>query len=291
MTLLARAEASLSQAKLGSAQRIEDVLTEDSDGPVQIRLEQSLAEALQDNAFELYFQPKIELATGRVLSAEALLRWQTPEGEFVAPELIVQWAESSGRSYDLTKWVVHRALRQMREWQGSMDISVAVNVPANLAGERDLPALLHDAIAIWGVKPDRVVVEITESAIIEDKQSGFDNLLKLREMGVTLSIDDFGTGYSSLSYFKHIPAAELKIDKSFVDSMLVDAQDMELVKIIIHIAHQFGLRVVAEGVEDRQSLDKLRELGCDYAQGYYISRPLPREDFEAWIASWRGLDG
>ncbi|MBP6723298.1 MAG: bifunctional diguanylate cyclase/phosphodiesterase [Halioglobus sp.] len=291
MTLLARAEASLSQAKLGSAQRIEDVLAEDSDGPVQIRLEQSLAEALQDNAFELYFQPKIELATGRVLSAEALLRWQTPGGEFVAPEIIVRWAESSGRSYDLTKWVVHRALRQLREWQGSMDISVAVNVPANLAGERDLPALLHDAIAIWGVKPDRVVVEITESAIIEDKESGFDNLLKLREMGVTLSIDDFGTGYSSLSYFKHIPAAELKIDKSFVDSMLVDAQDMELVKIIIHIAHQFGLRVVAEGVEDRQSLEKLRELGCDYAQGYYISRPLPQDKFEAWVAGWRGLDG
>ncbi len=291
MTLLARAEASLSHVKLGGVQRIEDVLAEDSDAPMQIRLEQSLAEALQDNAFELCFQPKIELATGRILSAEALLRWQTPQGEFVAPELIVQWAESAGRSYDLTKWVVHRALRQLREWQGGMDISIAVNVPANLAGDRDLPALLHDAIAIWGVKSDRVVVEITESAIIEDKQSGFDNLLKLREMGINLSIDDFGTGYSSLSYFKHIPAAELKIDKSFIDSMLVDAQDMELVKIIIHIAHQFGLRVVAEGVEDRESLDKLRELGCDYAQGYYISRPLPRDEFLAWVASWRGSSG
>ena len=136
MTLLAHAEASLSHVKLGGVQRIEDMLAEDSDRPVQIRLEQSLAEALQDNAFELCFQPKIELATDRVLSAEALLRWQTPQGEFVAPELIVQWAESAGRSYDLTKWVVHRALRQLREWQGSMDISVAVNVPANLAGDR-----------------------------------------------------------------------------------------------------------------------------------------------------------
>ncbi len=289
MTLLARAEASLSHVKLGGVQRIEDVLAQDVDGPGQIRLEQSLAEALQDNAFELYFQPKVELATGRVLSAEALLRWQTPEGDFVSPELIVDWAESAGRSYDLTKWVVHRALRQMREWQSTMDISVAVNVPATLAGDRDLPALVHDAIAIWGVKPDRVVVEITESAIIQDKQSGFDNLLKLREMGVHLSIDDFGTGYSSLSYFKHIPAAELKIDKSFVDSMLVDGQDMELVKIIIHIAHQFGLRVVAEGVEDRESLEKLRELGCDYVQGYYISRPLPRDEFVAWVANWHGL--
>jgi EAL domain-containing protein (putative c-di-GMP-specific phosphodiesterase class I) len=110
-------------------------------------------------------------------------------------------------------------------------------------------------------------------------------------MGVHLSIDDFGTGYSSLSYFKHIPAAELKIDKSFVDSMLVDAQDMELVKIIIHIAHQFGLKVVAEGVEDRESLEMLRELGCDCVQGYYISRPLPRDEFVAWVAGWQGLSG
>lgn len=291
MAVLARAEASLSQVKLGGVQRIEDVLAEAGDSPVQIRLEQSLAEALQDNAFELHYQPKIELATGQVSSAEALLRWQSPEGEFVAPEMIVEWAESSGRSYDLTKWVVHRALRQMRHWQGAMDISVAVNVPANLAGDRDLPALLQDAIAIWGVEPDRVIVEITEGAIIEDKQSGFDNLLKLRERGINISIDDFGTGYSSLSYFRHIPALELKIDKSFVDSMLVDAQDMELVKIIIHLAHQFGLWVVAEGVEDRESLDMLRELGCDYAQGYYISRPLPPDEFAAWVEGWQGLEG
>jgi EAL domain-containing protein (putative c-di-GMP-specific phosphodiesterase class I) len=136
-----------------------------------------------------------------------------------------------------------------------------------------------------------VTVELTERAIIEDKQSGFDNLLKLKEMGVTISIDDFGTGHSSLSYFKHIPAQELKIDKSFVDSMLVDSQDLELVKIIIHIAHQFGLRVVAEGVEDRESLDMLRELGCDFAQGYYISKPLPRDEFESLVRGWGGPGG
>jgi diguanylate cyclase (GGDEF)-like protein len=291
MAMLAQAEASLSHVKLGGVQRIEDVLAESNDEPVQLRLEQSLAEALQDNAFELYFQPKLELATGQVRSAEALLRWRSPEGEIISPELIVEWAESAGRSYDLTKWVVHRALRQMRAWQGSLDISVAVNVPASLAGDRDLPALLHDAIAIWGVAPGKVIVEMTEGAIIEDKQSGFDNLLKLKEMGISISIDDFGTGYSSLSYFKHIPAAELKIDKSFVDSMLVDTQDMELVKIIIHIAHQFGLRVVAEGVEDRESLDKLRELGCDHVQGYYLSPPLPEAEFESWVRGWQGLSG
>jgi len=290
MTMLARAEGSLARVKLVGAQGLEDVLQEDEEAPSRLWLEQHLAQALQDNAFELYFQPKVHLASGKLLSAEALLRWTDPAGEAVSPELIAEWAESSGRSYDLAKWVVHRALRQLQGWRERLDVGLALNIPANLAGDPNLPALLHDALAIWGVPAERVTVEITERAIMEDKQSGYDNLLKLRGMGVTISIDDFGTGYSSLSYFKHIPATELKIDKSFVDSMLVDTQDLELIKIIIHIAHQFGLSVVAEGVENRESLEKLRELGCDYVQGFYLSPPLPAEAFEGWLRRWRGFE-
>ncbi len=289
MAMLALAEASLANVKLGGIQRIEDILAQESDEPATLRQEQQLAEALQDNAFELCFQPKVDLASGRVSSVEALLRWCSPEGDIVSPELIVEWAQSTGRAYELTKWVIHRSLRQLKSWQGSLDIGVAVNVPANLASDPDLPSMLHDAIAIWGVDPGRVTVEITESAVMEDKESGYDNLLRIKEMGANISIDDFGTGFSSLSYFKHIPAAELKIDKSFVESMLEDAQDLELVKIILHIAHQFGLQVVAEGVEDRPSLDMLRTLGCDYVQGYYVSRPLTLEELEPWLASWQGL--
>jgi EAL domain-containing protein (putative c-di-GMP-specific phosphodiesterase class I) len=112
----------------------------------------------------------------------------------------------------------------------------------------------------------------------------------MKEQGLNLSIDDFGTGYSSLSYFKHIPAGELKIDKSFVATMMEDTQDLELVKIIIHIAHQFGLKVVAEGVEDQESLTVLQKLGCDYAQGYFFSEPLSRENFEGWVCRWPGLN-
>lgn len=290
MATLAEAEASLSRAKLGGVQRIEDVLAEENGEPGQLRLEQRLAEALRDNAFELYFQPKVELATGKINSAEALLRWQSTDGEFISPEFIVEWAEGAGYSYELTKWLVHRAMRQLRDWKGKLGVGLAVNIPATLAGDPDLPALFSDAMAIWGVHPGKVTVELTERAVIEDKQSGFDNLLKLKEMGVTISIDDFGTGYSSLSYFKHIPASELKIDKSFIDSMLVDPQDLELVKIIIHIAHQFGLTVVAEGVEDSESLEMLRELGCDHAQGFFISRALAPATFESWIDGWKGFD-
>jgi len=185
--------------------------------------------------------------------------------------------------------VVHTALRQVREWQDSIDVSVALNVQADLVNSPDLLTLLKDAIAIWGVKPERITVEITESAIIVDKESGFDNLLKMKQLGINLAIDDFGTGYSSLSYFKHIPANELKIDQSFVRTMRTDPQDLELVKIIIHIAHQFGLAVVAEGVEDKESLEMLRELGCDFAQGFYFSKPLPREEYEQWVLAWPGL--
>ncbi|MCB1679610.1 MAG: bifunctional diguanylate cyclase/phosphodiesterase [Halioglobus sp.] len=289
MTTLSRAESSLAAVKLGGTPGLDDLMGEEEPANTNFHLEQRFAEALQDNDFELYFQPKIDLGTGRVDGAEALLRWLPQDHAPVSPETVVELAEAAGRAYDLTKWVVHSALRQLRRWQSSLDITVAINIQAGLAGNQDLPSLLHDAMAIWGVEPARVTVEITESAIIEDKESGFDNLVKLRDQGINLAIDDFGTGYSSLSYFKQIPAAELKIDKSFVSSMTEDDQDLELVKIMITIAHRFGLRVVAEGVEDRASLDLLRELGCDCAQGYYFTPPLPRDEFEAWVRAWSGL--
>jgi diguanylate cyclase (GGDEF)-like protein len=289
-SMLATAESSLAMAKLGIYQRVEELLGEEEDDKADYQLEQRFAEALYDNDFELHYQPKIDLATGRVSGAEALLRWFPDWREPVVPEVVIDLAESSGRTYELTRWVVHQGLRQLKEWQSSFDVAIALNVPASLVGNPDLAPLLRDAVAIWGVDPTRVTVEITESAIIQDKQSGFNSLLAMKEQGLNLSIDDFGTGYSSLSYFKHIPAGELKIDKSFVATMMEDTQDLELVKIIIHIAHQFGLKVVAEGVEDQESLTVLQKLGCDYAQGYFFSEPLSRENFEGWVCRWPGLN-
>lgn len=287
--MLALAESSLAMARLGGHQRVEELLGQDDTSRMDYRLEQHFAEALQDNAFELYYQPKVNLATGRVGHAEALLRWLPDWREPVPPEMVVDMADSSGKAYELTKWVIHQGLRQIKEWQSSLDVGLALNVQATLVGNPDLPSLLKDAIAIWGVAPGKVTVEITESGVIEDKEFGFDSLKQIKELGFNLSIDDFGTGYSSLSYFKHIPANELKIDRSFVASMKEDEQDLELVKIMIHIAHQFGLTVVAEGIEDAESLQMLRALGCDYGQGYYFSKPLPREAFESWMCGWPGL--
>lgn len=289
LSMLALAESSLARVKQGESLRIEALVSGSDEQEVDYQLEHRFLRAIQGNDFELYYQPKVDLATGRATRAEALLRWM-PEGRPpVSPELVVELAEGSGQSYDLAKWTVHVALRQLREWQDVLDLGLAINIQAGLVGNADLPALFHDAIRIWGIDPGNVTVEITESALMEDKGSGFDNLGRLKELGLKLSIDDFGTGYSSLSYFKQIPAAELKIDRSFVSSMMSDSQDLELVKIIIHIAHQFGMSVVAEGVEDEASLDVLRELGCDFAQGYYFSEALPAAEFEAWVRNWPGV--
>ncbi len=289
MEMLSLAEASLAQVRRGEVIRVEDIVGREPENPQDMQLEQLFVETLHDNAFELYYQPQINLATGEARSVEALLRWQVEGRGFISPEIAVELADSTGRAYALTKWVVHTALRQLREWRDTIDVSVALNVQADLVNNPDLLTLIEDAIAIWGVEASRVTIEITESAIIQDKESGFDSLQKMKRLGVNLAIDDFGTGYSSLSYFKHIPATELKIDQSFVRTMRTDAQDLELVKIIIHIAHQFGLKVVAEGVEDLESLNMLRDLGCDFAQGYYFSKPLSRKAYEKWLSAWPGL--
>ena len=289
MAMLALAEASLAHVKLGGGHRLDELLQDERTDQVDYQLEQRFAQALRDNDFELYYQPKVNLLTGRVGSVEALLRWRPDGGEPVSPEMVLRLAAAAGRTYELTKWVVHRAMRQLKEWQNSYEMGLAFNIQADLAGSPDLPSLVRDAVAIWGVDPGKVTVEITEDAIMEDKEAGLDNLLKLKGLGVNLSIDDFGTGYSSLSYFKHIPAAELKIDKSFVSAMLADSQTLELVKIMIQIAHQFEMAVVAEGVEDHATLERLRELGCDHVQGYYFSQPLSAQELECWVRSWPGL--
>lgn len=243
-------------------------------------LEKLFKDTLKANNFELYYQPKVNLWTGDIESAEALLRWQIPDEGFISPEVAVDIADKTGQGFALTKWVMQTALRQLKEWekQGLL-LSVAINIPADLIQDPELFTLVQDSLAIWGVDKNRLTLEITETAIVEDKEAGFDSLLRLKEFGIQLSIDDFGTGYSSLSYFKQIPATELKIDKSFVSKMLSNSQDQQIVKIIIDIAHVFGLKLVAEGIEDLQTFDYLKQLGCDYGQGYYMSKALPAEKF------------
>jgi len=286
---LAAVETSLKHIKRGGKYRLEDLVGDEPRRVHDAGLEGKLREAFEENAFEMYFQPKVSLVTGKVVGAEALLRWFPAEYESIDPEQVLEMTEEIGRGYDLTKWVVHSTLRQIKAWQPTFDIPLALNLQPTMVSNPELSSMVCDALAIWGVNPRRLTIEITESGVIEDKSSGYSHMMKLREQGIGLAIDDFGTGYSSLSYFKHIPATELKIDKTFVLSMIEEPLDLELVKAIVHLAHRFGLKVVAEGVETQEALEVLKEMKCDTAQGYLFSPPLPRDAFEQWIADWPGL--
>lgn len=278
------AEISLKKAKAGTGYF---TIGKPADKPVLIdAYEQVFKEKLSSNDFELYYQPQVNMSTGTIERAEALLRWQVPDAGFISPEVAVDIAAKTGQSFALTKWVIHTAVRQIKQWEKEGHIiSVAVNVQADLIQSPELVNLVKDSLTIWGVDKKQLTVEITESGIINDKEAGFDNLSKLKAFGVELSIDDFGTGYSSLSYFKHIPANELKIDQSFVRHLLENRQDEQIVKIIIEIAKFFNLKLVAEGIEDQNTYDYLKDLGCDYGQGYHMARPMPADAFIPFIKS------
>jgi EAL domain-containing protein (putative c-di-GMP-specific phosphodiesterase class I) len=198
----------------------------------------------------------------------------------------VSLAGTLGKSFELTRLVLQAGARALSQWQTTYpSVRLALNVSADLIGHSDLIDLVHSATRIWGVKPESIDIELTEQAVVQDLEAGSQVLARLRELGFGVSIDDFGTGYSSLSYFRRIPATELKIDRSFVSRLAQSTQDRELVRIIIDIAHLFGFTVVAEGVEDPLTLAGLRTLGCDFAQGFYLAKPMPLEAFMAWMAA------
>jgi diguanylate cyclase (GGDEF)-like protein len=241
--------------------------------------------ALTHNEFELYYQPKKNLLTNKILNVEALLRWDLEDVGFINPETIIDEAENSKENnFNLTKWVVNKALRQVSEWRkNKIDMCVSVNISASLIHRSDLTTMIEDALKIWSVPAKFLTIEITETAFMTNTELCHENLNNIRKLGIDLSIDDFGTGYSSLSYFKQIPANELKIDKSFILNLMNSKEDRTLVRLMIEIAHSFNLKVVAEGIEDQASYNFLREIGCDYAQGFFIAKPAPADKFIEWL--------
>lgn len=245
-------------------------------------LEASLRAALEDNELTLFYQPQLDLVNRRVDHVEALLRW--PSQPAVAPSLIIEVAERGACLDALTHWVINAALRQRRQFaQAGFPLGVAVNLaPANLS-DPELPDFVAAALATWDAVPEQLTLEITEGTLIQELGSVQDNLARLRRLGVRLSIDDFGTGYASLAYLKRLPAIELKIDQLFVRGMLRDAQDRRIVRSVLELAANFGLEVVAEGVEDRATLDALARLGCRRIQGHWLSPGLDGTALLAWL--------
>jgi diguanylate cyclase (GGDEF)-like protein len=251
-------------------------------------LESQLANALEHGDLVMNYQPKLSLPKLEIAGVEALMRWNRPESGNVPPEIFIDVAEMTGQIDPLTRFAFHRALRQLGEWPKSLgSIGVAVNVTPSIICNPELVDVIKNAAGLWSVDYKRLTVEVTENALMVDRERSHRVLAELRELGVRISIDDFGTGYSSLSYLKQIPADELKIDKSFVMNMQNDEADRKIVEQIISLGRSFGLEVVAEGVENAEVGAQLARMGCDYAQGFHYARPLPAQEFPAWSQEWR----
>jgi diguanylate cyclase (GGDEF)-like protein len=262
----------------------------DSYSPDRLSLSAELRAAIEQEDLTLVFQPKVDLKTGRVHGFEALARWFHPRHEFVPPDEFIPVAEGTGLIKPLTSYVLSTALHRCAVWaeQGG-DVSVSVNVSARSLLNAGFPKEVARLLRRWGVPASSLGLEITESSIMADPERSREVLSDLSEMGVSLSIDDFGTGYSSLSQMKRLPVDEIKIDRSFVMGMARDENDAVIVRSTIDLAHNLGLRVVAEGVESENDLNRLRAWGCDFAQGYYLSRPLPVESINEWSSGFTPL--
>jgi diguanylate cyclase (GGDEF)-like protein len=247
-----------------------------------------LRQALNGDEITLFFQPKLDLASGSVRSVEALVRWHHPERGLIAPDEFIPLAERSGLIGPLTRHILHRAVAQAKRWQlDGSPLAVAVNLSARNLHDRgivdDLVALRRAA----GLPAELIELEITESSTMSDPNRAALVLDALAATGSRLAIDDFGTGYSSLAYLQRLPVSEVKVDKSFVGGMVRNDGDRSIVRSTIDLAHNLGLYVTAEGVEDQATLECLRAAGCDTAQGYYISRPLPAAELDVWLRSHR----
>ena len=287
-TLLRRADVAMYVAKTTNAGHAFYTVDQDQHSPMRLAMVSELRRAIERNELSLYFQPKVDLRTGKISCVEALVRWQHPKHGLLSADLFVPIAEQTGLIRPLSQWVLNAALRQCNRWrQSGLDISVAVNLSMRNLHEPEIDEMIRKLLHRWGVPPACLTIELTESSLMADAARAMDVLRRLREMGVAVSIDDFGTGYSSLAYLKRLPVLELKLDKSFVAHMASDNNDAAIVRSTVGLAHDLGLSVVAEGVEDLETWDLLTALGCDVAQGYFISRPLPPRILSDWLA--RGL--
>ena len=254
-------------------------------------IEMALEDSIQKSELQVYFQPKISLATGKPVGAEALVRWDNALRGIVGPNEFIPIAESTGFIRPLTEWMLNSALRLASEWEhpwGEQEVSV--NVPTQILERPDFVDTVMSARELWNSDNTTLCIEILEQSFIENVEEVFATLKRLRDEGICISIDDFGTGYSSLAYFRDIPADQLKIDQSFVFGLLKDRGNANIVELIVDLAHRFDLSVVAEGVEDAETLSSLKKMQCDVAQGYFIAKPMPAEEYHHWLANYRGIN-
>lgn len=285
--LLSRAEFAMSAAKnsSGGASIYHSGLDVSNDENLSLISE--IRVAIEKNQLSLYVQPKIDFTTGKVLAVEALVRWNHPERGLLYPDMFIPFAEQTGHISKISYWMLSEAARYAAMWQKQgLDITLAVNLSARDLIDIELPNKLKEILTEHQLLPNSLSLEITESSIMDDPARALDTVERIARMGIKLSIDDFGTGYSSLAYLKRLPVNELKIDKSFVMNMEHDQDDVTIVKSTIELGHNLGLKVVAEGIENKGVWDILKAMGCDYGQGYFMSKPMPAASLLNWAAMW-----
>lgn len=247
----------------------------------RLALESELRRAIDSGELELHYQPKVDISTNRIRSCEALVRWRHPTRGLVSPMTFIPVAEETGLIVPLGEWVLRQACLQVRRWidAGMPPVRVAVNLSAKQFRHADLAVVVRSALDEAHLEPGFIELELTESAVMHDTRQFIAMLSELSDLGVQISLDDFGTGYSSLSYLKRLPVDRLKVDRSFVQDIATDADDATIVRTIIALGHNLGVKVVAEGVENQQQLEFLRENACDELQGYYFAKPMSAGDF------------
>ncbi|MGB7519562.1 MAG: EAL domain-containing protein, partial [Spirulinaceae cyanobacterium] len=256
----------------------------------QLQLEGSLYTALENSEFEIHYQPQVELKTGKIVGAEALLRWHHPELGSISPTEFIPIAEETGWIIPIGEWVLKKACQQLQKWTEEVgSFRVAVNLSARQFSQESLRETIAQILQQTDIKPEFLELEITESLLMQDIDNAIITLRELRKLGITISIDDFGTGYSSLGYLKQFPFNNLKIDRCFVRNINLDDKDIAITKAIINMAHNLNLKVIAEGVETQEELDFLREHKCDEIQGYFFSRPVPAQELSSLIREGKRL--
>lgn len=258
----------------------------DKHSPSRLTLVSELKLAIERDELELFYQPKVSIKTAEICGVEALLRWKHAVHGYVSPDEFVPLAERNRMINQLTLWVLKRAFRDCANWHKSgLPIKVSVNLSAKDLHDPELPDLMSGVSAASGIKPEWIMLEITESSVMTEPESALGIIQRLHEMGYRFSIDDFGTGYSSLAYLKRLPLTEIKIDKGFVLDILSSENDAAIVKATVNLGHNLGLSVTAEGVENKEIMAQLMEYGCDIAQGYFLSKPIPFQEISQWIAN------
>lgn len=247
----------------------------------RLTLEAELALAVERREFELFYQPQVDLSSGRVIGAEALIRWRHPTRGLVPPGDFIPVVNTSPLSEAVATWVMATACRQAWEWQlAGHEIRVGINLSPSQFQSGDLAAFVSKLLTVTGVSPGLIELEVTEDILLHDEPGVLQTFNRLQALGVSLVFDDFGTGYASLSYLKKFPLDGLKIDRSFVRDVLTQADDAAIVGSTVSLSRQLNLSVIAEGIENQATADFLLALGCEHGQGYHFGKPMPAADFE-----------